>query len=79
MKIYSSAFQAINRSGRGRRIYAVVAIAQRHLRAYKRDVVIKRFTSLKLLLVVHHSRVVSSIRGVAEGRGARRVARDACA
>jgi len=62
MKIYSSAFQAINRSGRGRRIYAVVAIAQRHLRAYKRDVVIKRFTSLKLLLVVHHSRVVSSIR-----------------
>lgn len=48
MKIYSSAFQAINRSGRQKGDYAVVArLAQRHLSAYKRYVVNKRLTTLK--------------------------------
>jgi len=47
MKIYSSAFQAINRSGRDWRNYAFVAIAQRHPRTFKRYVVIKRVTNLK--------------------------------
>ena len=48
MKNYSSAFQAINWSGRQKGDNAVVALlAQRHLSAYKRNVVNKRLTTLK--------------------------------